>query len=136
MEQFERLSNKFANMLKNLGVQRGDAVFAFVKAQRELEIACFGAMRFGVYFGAIPPMTTADKVEKTLFKTEARLLLVDSELKPLIDQMRKRLPELWHVVVCNVPQGAMPPMGAGDFIFEDYYNPAPEIFYDPRYDKR
>ena len=120
-------------MLKGLGVQRGDIVFAFVKRPEELEIACFGTMMFGTYFGAIPPVTTADKAEKILAKAEARMLLVDVSFKPAIDKMRKRLPELWHVVVCGVPKGTMPKMSGGDFIFEDYFLPAPEDFHDPRY---
>lgn len=133
MEQLVRLANKFANMLKNLGVQRGDTVFAFVKTQKELELASSGTTRFGTYFGAIPAETPADKVEGILDKSKARLLLVDVEFKPMIDEVRKKLPELWHVVVCNVPKGTLPKMSGGDFIFEDYFLSAPEVFHDPRY---
>jgi len=45
--QLKRLTNRFANVLMSLGIQRGDRVFTYMERVPELYVAFFGIMKAG-----------------------------------------------------------------------------------------
>lgn len=88
----------------------------------EAAIALVGAIRFGAVFGTLDPATADGALAAALDRTDARLLLVEAALKPRIDRLRRNHLRLWHVVSIGRPAH----MGAGDFLFEDYFDPMAE----------
>jgi len=46
-------SNKFANVLKDLGIKKGDRVFMFMERVPELYIAIFGVLKIGAVAGPL-----------------------------------------------------------------------------------
>ena len=49
----KRLTNKFANVLQSLGIQKGDRVFIFMDRLPELYVAFFGALKAGAVVGPL-----------------------------------------------------------------------------------
>ena len=49
----KRLTNKFANVLQSLGIEKGDRVFIFMDRLPELYVAFFGALKAGAVVGPL-----------------------------------------------------------------------------------
>src|SRR3990172_2142607 len=88
-EDISRLSNKWANVLRGLGVKKGDRVFVFLDRIPELYAAVFGTL-----FSAFGP----DAVKDRLADSGAGVLLTSPELWRRISQIRADLPDLRHVI--------------------------------------
>jgi len=129
-DAISKKANKFANMLKNFGIHKGRFIYAIVDDAELLWIAELGTLRFNCLFGAMPISTPEKRIKEILLESKAQLILIDAAFKPMVDKMRSELPELWHVVVVNFEQckkaSSAVKLGAGDFIFEDYFVPAPD----------
>lgn len=93
------LSAKFGNVLKNLGVSRGDRVFIFLPRVPALFISFLGTLKIGAIagtlFSAFGPQALADR----LGQSGAKVLITDKELKPRLDKIRRRLPNLEKILV-------------------------------------
>lgn len=113
-------AGKFAGLLSTLGVQRGDVVLSMTADVPEAAIALVGTIRWGAVFGVVDP--AAGDLGDVLDRTRAKLLLVEASRKARIDALRRDHSTLWHVVSIGRPEH----MGAGDFLFADYFDPMPD----------
>lgn len=99
--QMTLASNRFANVLKTLGVDRGDRVFLFLPRIPELFFSFIGTLKrgsiAGTLFAAFGPQALLDR----LSNSGAKVLVTTPELKPRVDEIRSRLPDLEHVIVVN-----------------------------------
>lgn len=125
--EIARRAGKFANTLKNFGVHRGDRVFFLTRHIPDLHWDLPATMMYGAVAGVLGTDWGTDRTQDVLSRSGARLLVVEADLKPAIDDIRKSLPELWQVLVIvrRVPHGRL---RAGDFLYSDYYEPAEETF--------
>ncbi len=93
------LSNRFANVLKKHGVEKGDRVFIFLPRMEELYVSFLGILKTGAIastlFAAFGPDALFDRLEDS----GARFVITDSSLKGRVDQVRDRLPKLEKVIV-------------------------------------
>jgi acetyl-CoA synthetase len=99
---------RFANVLKGLGVQKGDRVAVYMPMVPELPIAMLACARIGaphsVVFGGFSPDALADRIDDAKCKV---LITADggfrrgapSMLKPNADDAVSRSPSIEHVVV-------------------------------------
>jgi acetyl-CoA synthetase len=100
--------SKFANVLKGLGVKRGDRVNIYMPMILELPIAMLACARIGaphsVVFGGFSPDSLSDRINDA----EATVLItadggyrkgVATALKPNCDVALERCPTIEHVVV-------------------------------------
>ena len=115
-------AGKFAGLLKTLGIQRRDAVLSMTSDVPEAAVALVGTLRFGAVFGALDPAVADGALAAALDRTQAKLLLLEAPLKERVDRIRRNHLTLWHVVSIGRPAH----MGAGDFLYEDYFDPMPE----------
>jgi acyl-coenzyme A synthetase/AMP-(fatty) acid ligase len=122
-----RCAGKFVGLLRALGLQRRDVVLALTDALPETTWALLGTLAFGATFGALEPSIGDGRLRAALRRTGARLLLTEPRFKDRIDPMRPQHPALWHVVTIE-RFGRAGRMGAGDFLFADYFEPAPDRF--------
>lgn len=95
-------TNRFANVLRTLGLGKGDAVFALAGRIPELYIAAIGTLKnrsvFCPLFSAFGP----DPLRQRLGKGEAKALLTTSRLyKRNIADLRSSLPCLKHVLLVD-----------------------------------
>jgi len=94
------LSNRFANVLRQLGVGQGDRVFVLAGRIPELYIAMLGALKIGAVacplFSAFGPEPLATR----LTLGGANVLVTTAQLyRRKIENMRERLPDLRHVLL-------------------------------------
>jgi acetyl-CoA synthetase len=96
-----RLSNRFAGALKNLGLRKGDRVFAYMDRIPEQYIALLGALKLG---GVIGPLFSAfgpDAVKDRLGDSGARVLLTTPRLVKTVHEVLDELPALDTIIIVN-----------------------------------
>jgi acetyl-CoA synthetase len=94
------LSNKFANVLKSLGVARGDRVFTYMGRYPELYIAAIGTVKNGSVWGPLFGGFRAEAVLDRLLDSGAKALVTTPDLKTSsVDEILDDLPDLEHVIV-------------------------------------
>jgi len=124
-------SNKAANALRSLGVQKGDRVFVFLERVPELYFAVFGALKLGAVIGPLFSAFGPDAVRDRLADSGARVLLTSPELWARVKEIRSDLPELRHVVILDRHGGAAP---AGTVAWGEVFDRQPDAFEIERTD--
>ena len=115
-EDLRRLSNRFANVLRGLGLGKGDRVFVLAGRIPELYITALGTLKnrsvFCPLFSAFGPEPT----QQRLSIGEGTVLVTTDVLyqRRNISELRKSLPFLKHVLVIG-SEGATTPAGAHNF---------------------
>jgi acetyl-CoA synthetase len=123
-----RLSNQFANVLKGLGVKKGDRVFIFVERVPELYVAFMGALKVGAVAGPLFSAFGPDPVRDRLQDSGAVVLITQPELRQRIAPILNALPDLKHIIVINKLGRSKAPLEKGDLGYEDLMNGAPTTF--------
>lgn len=108
--ELARLSSRFANVLHELGVAPGDAVFSLAGRTPELYVALFGALKVrSVYcplFSAFGP----EPVRSRLDIGSGRVLVTSRSLyQRKVLPVRGALPQLEHVLLIDAGGGELPP---------------------------
>jgi acetyl-CoA synthetase len=98
--QLRSLSNRFANVLQNLGVRKGDRVFALLGRVPELYVAALGTLKnrsvFCPLFSAFGP----EPVRARASIGEAKVLVTTESLyERKVKSIREQLPALEHVLL-------------------------------------
>jgi acetyl-CoA synthetase len=113
--ELARLSNRFANVLRSLGVDRGDRVFVLAGRIPELYVAVLGALKNGSVvsplFSAFGPEPIATRIRIG----ECRVLVTTAGIfARKLAALRDSLPSLRHVLVVPEPEGTPVPPGTLD----------------------
>ncbi len=94
------LTDRFANVLGSLGLQRGDRVFALAGRLPELYIAALGTLKYG---GVFCPMFSAfgpEPIRARMTIGRARVLVTTEALyRRKVTALRQALPDLAHAVL-------------------------------------
>lgn len=93
------LSSRFANVLKKLGIRRGDRVFLMLPRCEEWYIAVLGMIRAGVVFMPTPNMVTGHDIEYRFSRTDAVMAITDAEGATKIDAVAEKLTSLQTKVI-------------------------------------
>ena len=114
----KHLTDRFANVLRGLGLQKGDRVFVFLNRIPELYVTAFGTLKAG---GVIGPLFSAfgpEAIRDRLRDSGATVLVTCPELKDRVDQIRADLPDLKHIIIVDREQvgGAL---GPGETSYKD-----------------
>ncbi len=97
--QLNAMTNKFANILKKLGIKRQDRVFFFLSRSPELYSGFVGAIKYGAIASPMFPAFGPDAIKDRLLDSGAVLLVTDSELKKRVYEVKNQLPELKHMII-------------------------------------
>jgi acetyl-CoA synthetase len=102
-------SNRFANVLRSLGIKAGDTVFSFAGRIPEVYIAALGSLKAGAVFSALFANFGEEPVRIRLSKGRARILLTTATLyRRRIAGIRDSLPMLQVLVTGeDVPAGTL-----------------------------
>ncbi|MCH8026072.1 MAG: AMP-binding protein, partial [Chloroflexi bacterium] len=76
-----RLSNQFANVLQQLGVEKGSRVFVFMDRTPELYAAVFGTLKAGCIIGPLFSAFGPDAIRDRLENSGAVVLVTTPKLK-------------------------------------------------------
>jgi acetyl-CoA synthetase len=121
-----RLSNKFANVLGQLGVKKGDRVFVFMDRIPELYAAAFGTLKAGCIIGPLFSAFGPDAIRDRLENSEAVALVTQPHLIAKVHEIRSELPALKHVIIAD--HAKPPEPGPDELRWNDLFDPASEEF--------
>src|SRR5260221_7708603 len=93
------LSNQMANVLKDLGVNRGDRVFVFLPRISELYVTTLAIAKVGAMAGPLFSAFGPDALRDRLQDSQAKVIVTTPALKPKLDEIRDQLPDLEHIIV-------------------------------------
>ena len=117
--QMQELTNRFANVLQGLGVEKGDRVFIFMGRVPELYVAFFGILKAGAIAGPLFSAFGPDPVRDRLEDSGAKVLVVTPELRSRIAHILGDLPDLKHIIVVNKNGRSSEPLAPGDISYEE-----------------
>ena len=109
-DELRTLTNKFANVLADLGVRKGDRVFTFAERLPELYVAVFGALKLGAIIGPLFADFGPDPVRDRLQDSGAKILVTTPALKERIDPILPQLPDLKHLIIVDRNDGKQEPL--------------------------
>ncbi|GAX91082.1 acetate--CoA ligase [Effusibacillus lacus] len=95
--QMKALSNKFGNVLRSLGIGKGDRVFIFMPRSPELYMSYAGAVKIGAIVGPLFEAFMEAAVKDRLQDAEAVAIVTTPKLKERIPLAE--LPALKHVIL-------------------------------------
>lgn len=113
-EQLKLTSNKFGNVLRKLGIVKGDRVFIFMPRTPELYTSLLGAIKVGAIVGPLFEAFMEMAVRDRLQDSEAVAIITTPALLPRVPV--GDLPHLKHVIV--VGQDFEPAPGLVDYFKE------------------
>jgi acetyl-CoA synthetase len=125
-EDMARMSNKWANVLRNLGVQKGDRVFVFLDRIPELYGAVFGTLKAGCIIGPLFSAFGPDAVRDRLENSEAVVFLTSPHLWERVKHIRGELPALKHII--HVEHGKRVEPSDGILSYDDLISKASDQF--------
>jgi acetyl-CoA synthetase len=102
-QQLSKLSNRFANVLKDLGVGKGDRVFVLAGRIPELYIAALGTLKNGSVFCPLFSAFGPQPVAQRMAIGDARVLVTTAQLyrRRKVAELRGHMPHLDHVLVID-----------------------------------
>ena len=99
-------SNRFANVLRGMGVSKGDRVFIMVPRISQWYAAMLGMMKLGVIPMPATTLCTPKDVEYRVNAAEASLAITDLENAPTVEEAASGCPSLRYLcVVGGTKQG-------------------------------
>jgi acetyl-CoA synthetase len=114
-EDLRRDSARFASVLHDLGVGRGDTVFVLTPRIPELYAAVLGSLRAGAVVCTLFAAFGPEPVRQRLAIGRGRVLVTTPRLhRQKVAGIRDALPDLEHVLLAGVEPGAEVPAGTLD----------------------
>lgn len=108
--EFDRYANRFANMLIENGLKKGDLVGINLPNIPEYLIAWLGALKVGCTVSGVSPMLMADGMQYQLKDSKAKCLVtLDAIFQHRFLEIAPKLPNLKVVVTASVG-GFLPPI--------------------------
>ena len=99
--QLSELTGRFANVLKGLGIEKGDRAFCFMDRIPEVYVTAFGTLKHGAVIGPLFSAFGPDPVRDRLLDSGAKVLVTTPDLRDRIAHILPELPELKHIVIVN-----------------------------------
>ncbi len=96
-QKLKEESNKFANILKNKGIHKGDRVFIFLPRIPMVPVTFLGVLKTGAIAGTLFAAFSHKALEDRLNNSRAKILVTNKELLKRIN--RRKLPHLKHIIV-------------------------------------
>ena len=117
-DDMRRETDKFANVLGALGVEKGTRVFTFMERVPEIYFTVFGTLKAGCVIGPLFSAFGPDPVRDRMEDSGAKVLVTQPDLRKKVAEILPQLPDLQHVIVVNKNGRSTEPLADGDL---DYY---------------
>jgi acetyl-CoA synthetase len=113
--ELSELSSRFANTLRELGVGKGERVFALAGRIPELYVAALGALKNGSVFCPLFSAFGPEPIRTRLERGDARVLVTTEALYARkVSALRLALPKLEHVLLAARESSTAAPPGTLD----------------------
>src|SRR5215813_15432582 len=96
--EFEQAVTRTAALLEAAGVGKGDVVSLLMPNSGEYVVAYFASWALGALAGPVNSLLKAQEISYVISNSEAKALLVNSEFRGVIDEIRNELPSLQTIV--------------------------------------
>ena len=111
--EIERLSNRIANILTDLGANFGDRVFTLLNRTPELYAAIPAVLKIGAAVAVLFPDFGAEAIRQRLEDAGAAVLITDAANLDKIGAICERLPSLEHILIIgDFDEKNLPPCDA------------------------
>jgi len=121
-KEFDDLTNRFANNLRDMGIEKGDRISLFLKNSLITTISMFGIWKAGAVFSPINFNYKGRLLSYQINDTEPKILITEEQMIPLINDVKAELAQI--PVILHKPK-----RGDHDYKIEiektelDYYFP-------------
>jgi acetyl-CoA synthetase len=96
-QDMKNLSNQFGNILRNIGIEKGERVFMFMPRAPEVYISIVGTVKIGAIAGPLFEAFMEQAVRDRLDNSEASVLVTNFELLKRVPY--KELSNLKHIIL-------------------------------------
>ena len=127
-DDMRRQTNRFANVLGALGVEKGARVFTFMERVPEIYFTVFGTLKAGCVIGPLFSAFGPDPVRDRMEDSGAKVLVTQPDLRKKIAEILPQLPDLQHVIVVNKNGRSTEPLAEGDLDYDALMNEASDEF--------
>ena len=113
--ELKEQTDRFANVLRALGVGPGERVFVLAGRIPELYVAALGTLKRGAVFSPLFSAFGPEPIEQRLRLGDARVLVTTPALyRRKVAGLRERLPDLGHVLLAGEPDEVAAIEGTAD----------------------
>jgi len=99
--ELKRASDRFANALTGLGIERGDRVAVLLSQSPQLPIAHIAAYKLGAIVVPLFALFGEDALRFRLADSGAKAIVTDAEHFEVVSTLHEELPDLGHVVLTD-----------------------------------
>ena len=119
----KRQSDKCANVLKNIGIEKGDRVFLFLPRVPELYISIIAIAKVGAVAGPMFSAFGPEAIMDRLLDSNAKAIITTPELNQRLNEVKDQLPMLKNVILV----GAKDILNEDELSYESEMNKASEV---------
>ncbi len=91
--ELDRLSDRFAVALDELGVEKGERVAVFLPNIPQFAVAFFGALKAGAVVTTVSPLHREREVEYQLSDSGAQTIVILDSLYPIVKNVQEKTPQ-------------------------------------------
>jgi long-chain acyl-CoA synthetase len=132
--ELDSLSNRFANALLGLGVEKGDCVALYLPNIPQFIIAYFGALKAGAVATAISPLHREREVEYQLYDSGAQIVVALDSLYPIVEKVREKT-LVKQVIITGLSENELsqsfPNVLNFSYLIKNGSNTAPKVKVNP-----
>jgi acetyl-CoA synthetase len=100
--ELQKLTSKFANVLQNLGIKKGERIFSLAERIPELYITALGTLKFTAVFCPLFSVFGPEPIFQRLSRGDASVIITTSTLfKKKIQSILERLPALHYIILTD-----------------------------------
>jgi acetyl-CoA synthetase len=99
--ELKRASDRFANALRDLGIERGDRVAVLLSQSPQLPIAHIAAYKLGAIVVPLFALFGEDALRFRLKDSKAKVIVTDIEHFEVVSTLREELSELRHIILTD-----------------------------------
>ncbi len=96
-----KLTNRFANVLKSLGIEKGDRVFTYMDRIPEIYICILGILKTGAVIGPLFSAFGPDAVKDRLEDSGAKILITTPKLAHTVHTIINNLSAIEKIIIVN-----------------------------------
>ena len=94
-------TNRFGNVLEELGIERGDRVFSYMPRVPEHYVALVGTLKHGAVFGGVNERFGPDGIAYRLDDCDAKAVVTTAENRETVEAALEDAPSVEHVIVVS-----------------------------------
>ena len=121
-------SDRTANVLKSLGITKGDRIFVYMNRIPELYFTFLAALKIGALVSCISPLLDKTEVKKRMSDNHVKVVFTQPHLRMKMGDIVYELFDLQHIVVVNGDLADAIPLNMADLSYEEEVSKADDDF--------